>query len=1139
MTHLDVIREITALGLSLSASNGDLRLHGPRGRADATLVDRIKACKPALIAYLTAADTALPLTELQRAYLAGRDEAFEIGGIASHVYHEIEGVWDVPRLERAMNQVIVRHDALRTRFFADGRQARLEAPCAFGIITHDLRSEPEEVQHQCLQALRGHKSHRTLALEAPPLLAVEVSLLADDRMILHVSHDGLIMDGISMFLFFKEWWSFYQDDSLSRRPLQGTFEAYVRAVSALAGKPPTQRAREYWLARLDSLPSAPQIPLRLSPSAITRPRFVQRLVRIDAERWGKIKEHGAQAGLSPSAVLIAAYAEVLSVWGGGEQFTLNTTVADRLPVHPDIHDLIGNFSTTLLLAIAMDRSLGFVDRARVLQAQLRRDLEHRRFSGIEVMRELGRRRGPSVARMPFTFNSAIGYVKHDVTGSALELFGSETFSVSQTPQIWLNAFAMEQHGALVVQLDGVDELFPDGVLEAITTAYRRLLGRLSDAAAWQARTFDLLPEEQKAQRQIVNNTAAPVPNLCMQDAFMAHAERDPQALAIRTSTAEMSYGELRARAIAASAWLRANGVERNELVGLVMRRGPEQIVGILAVILAGAAYLPIDATLPSSRIDYMLDDGRVRCVLSNIHSGALGERPALFLDLTLPLDADAALTLPPHASAGPSDLAYVLYTSGTTGAPKGVMIAQESVVNVISDTNARFGVGPADRFFAISAFGFDLSVYDIFGALSAGAALVLPDHDNANDAAHWLELCGAAGVTIWNSVPALASLLSDEAAAGCGRLPPSLRLILLSGDRIAPTLVAELRRMRPEATIVSLGGPTETTVWNIVHPISAADEARAIIPYGRPNSNNRYYVLNADGTDTPDWVPGELCAAGLGLARGYWSDPAASAQRFFFDEGRQERLYRTGDVGRYLPDGDIEILGRNDGQLKVNGVRIEPGEIETRLGAIPFIREAAVVRRTGAHGDKLVAFLVRASSPALPPNPEAHLRDELSDHLPHFMVPTEFIWIDRMPLTPNGKIDRARLVESQPATTEAADTQVELEAALTALWCKLLGRNDIGPTESFYALGGDSLTGARLSAAVRKEFGVGIPLDRLRLVDSIRGMAAHIAATLPASARSGVAARPQCPIIQASPRRLETTWTLASEVRHPAEPVAR
>src|SRR6185503_11841386 len=345
-------------------------------------------------------------------------------------------------------------------------------------------------------------------------------------------------------------------------------------------------------------------------------------------------------------------------------------------------------------------------------------------------------------------------------------------------------------------------------------------------------------------------------------------------------------------------------VGRDELVGLVMTRGPEQLVGILAVILSGAAYLPVDATLPAGRQRYLLTDGRVRCVLTNTDCADSAGGVQL-LDLRQPAGA-APSSLDPLPGADLDDLAYVLYTSGTTGEPKGVMISRRSVANLVADCQRRFGIGPADRFFGISAFNFDLSVWDVFGALSAGAAIVLPDHDRATDPEHWLQLCEQAEVTVWNSVPAIVALMQEQAAAGGAQPLRTLRLVLMSGDRIPPLLPMALRELLPDLEICSLGGPTETTIWNILQPIDAGYRGQTI-PYGRPNSNNRAYLLDDDGLDVPDWVTGEICAAGTGLARGYWGDQARTDARFFDDPVRGERIFRTGDLGRYLPDGSIAI----------------------------------------------------------------------------------------------------------------------------------------------------------------------------------------------------------------------------------------
>jgi amino acid adenylation domain-containing protein len=1096
MSHVQILRDIQARGLSVAADGGQLRLQGPRERMDAELVGRIKAHKAELIAYLEAAGS-FPLTELQRGYLAGRGEVFEIGNVASHVYHEIEGAWDVDRLQAALRSVVARHGMLRTRFTADGAQVE-QATVDLRIDRLDLRGHSAAEQRDRRAALRAQRSHRILPVDEAPLLAVEVTILADDRMVLHVSHDGLVMDAISMFLFFRDWWSAYTaggDPGRQAEP-EASFAVYVAAVEAARTRAAAQRSRRYWLDRLDDLAPHPDLPLRANPAAITQPRFSAHFVRVDAPSWAGLKDRAAAAGLTPSGLLFAAYAETLACWGAGPRFTVNTTVANRPPIHPRIYEAIGNFGETMLVEVSVDRTVSFTDRARALQAQLRRSLDNRHFSGIEVLRELGRRGGATSARMPYTFNSALGYVHSDVDGSALELFGPEVHTSSQTPQVWLDVTPFEQHGGVVVQFDSVDGLFPEGLVEAMVAGYQSLLEQLLDEGAWSATTLDLLPADQKQRRREANDTARVLPGGGLLDAFAAHAERAADAPAIVTGAATMTYGELLRRATHAAGWLRERQVGCDELVGLVMRRGPEQIIGILAAVLAGAAYLPIDAALPAQRQGYLLADGKVRCVLTNVDDPATGDLGCEILGLdarrpawTVPVDVPA---LP---GASPDDLAYVLYTSGTTGQPKGVMVSRRSVANVVTDCNSRFGIGPRDRFFGVSAFNFDLSVYDVFGALSAGAAIVLPDPDRAADPAHWLALCGSAGVSVWNSVPAIVSLLHDQAAADGAEPLAALRLVMMSGDRIPPTLPSALRDLKPGLRVVSLGGPTETTIWNILHPVGPEEDGAQSIPYGRPNANNRAYVLDRDGLDAPDWVTGEICAAGAGLARGYWGDEVRTAERFHHDRRRGERIYRTGDLGRWLPTGEIDILGRSDFQIKVNGYRIEAGEVETRLDALDAVRRAVVVRQDGAQGARLVAHLVPAGDRR--PS-EAEIREVLRRDLPHYMVPAAVHWHDSLPLTGNGKVDRSRLTAAgapaarvNPAASGAVPDP-GLERDVAALWARVLKLPDVDATSNLYDLGGDSLAAARILTDMRRQFGISIRLDQLPEVETVRAMAAHI-----------------------------------------------
>jgi epothilone synthetase B len=419
----------------------------------------------------------------------------------------------------------------------------------------------------------------------------------------------------------------------------------------------------------------------------------------------------------------------------------------------------------------------------------------------------------------------------------------------------------------------------------------------------------------------------------------------------------MSYRDLDLHARCVAQWLRERGVRPQELVAISMEKGWEQIVAVLGTLMAGAAYMPLDAALPELRREHLLRSGEVRFVLtqSRFPSHFRGEVEALAVDL-LPLDPAA----PQPTPGSPADLAYVLYTSGSTGMPKGVMIEGRSIVNRMSDVVSRFGLTAQDRAIALTALHHDLSVFDIFGMLCcAGGALVIPDHDKLREPGHWCEIMARDGVTVWNSVPAFMSMLVEHLESAGSAAAPSLLWCILSGDFIPVTLPDRMRALAPGLAIVAAGGPTETTVWDICNPLDMVDTSLPSIPYGKPMANARYHVLKDNLDPCPDWTPGELYIGGVGLARGYWRDDAANAAKFVMHPQTGERLYRSGDMGRWLPDGNIEILARRDFQVKIQGQRIELGEIEAALNALPEVDRAVVtVAGDSPERRRLVAHVV-------------------------------------------------------------------------------------------------------------------------------------------------------------------------------------
>lgn len=557
------------------------------------------------------------------------------------------------------------------------------------------------------------------------------------------------------------------------------------------------------------------------------------------------------------------------------------------------------------------------------------------------------------------------------------------------------------------------------------------------------------------------------PDRLIQDLFFEQAVRTPEAPAVISSRRTLSYSELAALAYGLGQRLRALGVRPNTLVAVVMDKGWEQIVGVLGTLAAGAAYLPIDASVPEERLHFLLENGDVELVLTQSWIDEKRRWPAHVRRLSIDCEdliSTSAGPLPRLQS--PDDVAYVLYTSGSTGQPKGVMIGHRGLVNCIVETNREFNVGSSDRALAVTALHHDMSVYDIFGLLAAGGAVVMPDREATRSPDHWIELISRHRVTMWNSVPAFMEMLLVHAAAEKLNMRDGLRLVFLGGDWISLSAPARIRAHFGDVQVVSVGGPTETTVWNIWYPVKEIQPEWHSIPYGHAIPNTRYYVVDENLNDCPVGEPGELCCSGIGLLKGYWRNDEQTRARTAIHPCTGERIYRTGDRGRFVPDGEIEFLGRIDRQIKINGQRIELGEIEATLLRQRGVKQAVVDAIEFEGQKKLAAYVV----PDLPagnarPVEAQELRGALERSLPAYMVPSSFTILESLPLNANGKVDRsllpaaARFVRStltasvHPAPAFASKT----EEIIASVWKKLLGVTEIGPSDNFFDLGGDSI----------------------------------------------------------------------------------
>ncbi|MCB0197255.1 MAG: amino acid adenylation domain-containing protein, partial [Anaerolineae bacterium] len=922
------------------------------------------------------------LTEVQRAYWLGRSEAFELGRVATHAYVEVEGTaLDLARLEGAWQRLIERHEILRAVILPDGRQQVLADVPPYAIKIYDLSEQDEVTRDTQLEAIRAEMAHQVLPAEQWPLFDLRASRLTGERTRLHFSFDMLIGDAWSMVLLFREWQTLYHRPETVLPKWEITFRDYVLAEQALAETQLFEQSEAYWFNRLDSLPSAPQLPLAQDPAAIEQPRFKRYQGRLAVETWQALKSRAKQAGLSPSGVLLAAFSEVLATWSKSTHFILNLTLFNRLPLHPQVNALVGDFTSLTLLEVDNRQAESLAQRARRLQQQLWQDLDHRYVGGVRVLQELSRRQGDQVFS-PVVFTSILGLENLDGTGFDLSAWGDlePVYSISQTPQVWLDHQVSEEQGHLTYNWDVVEGLFPPGLIEAMLEAYETLLVRLvEDETTWQRADQTLTPATQLAQRAAVNDTTAPVAKPLLHTLFAERVAQQPEAVAVISPDRQLTYRQLFELSNRIGHFVRQSEIEPVRLVAVVMDKGWEQVAAVLGILAGGGAYLPIAPTLPDERRHFLLQEGEVSlAALTQQHLADTLTWPegvrTLVVDSDDLVDVDSS---PLPVIQQPTDLAYVIYTSGSTGLPKGVMIDHRGAVNTLLDLNDRFAIGSNDRVLALSNLNFDLSVYDIFGTLAAGGTIVMPEAERRIDPAHWLTLIRDHQVTLWNSVPALMQMLVDYLGSAAERAElESLRLVWLSGDWIPVTLPEQIKAVWPKLQLISMGGATEASIWSILYPIETVNPTWSSIPYGQPMRNQSWQVLNERLEPCPIWVPGELYIGGIGLAQGYWRDEDKTNARFIIHPTTEERLYKTGDLGRYLPDGNIEFLGREDFQVKIRGHRIELGEIEAALRQHPAVKEA-VVSTVGElrESKQLAAYLVPTNQADNGHGPEPGLLD--------------------------------------------------------------------------------------------------------------------------------------------------------------------
>lgn len=992
-------------------------------------------------------------------------------------------------LERTLDEIVRRHESLRTVFpQSDGPPVQVVLPAAaVALARFDLRGLPgAERQAEALR-LATEEARRPFDLVRGPLLRAALWRIGDVEHLLLMTAHHIVIDAWSRGVFFRELGALYhaficgQVSPLPDLPVQyADLAAWQR--QRLQGRF-LEEQLGYWRTRLGGIPARLDLSGdRPRPPVMTYRGAVERF-QVPKSVAEALADLGRRQGATLYMVLLAGLQALLSRYAGQKDVVVGSPIANR--TRKEFEDQIGFFVNTLVHRADLTDDPTFLELLAQVRESALGAYAHQDLPFEKLVDELKPER--SLSHTPLF---QVAFVLQNAPAQSLEVPGLKMTRVRVDTRTEKFDLTLELEGTppgpILGELSYATDLFDPETAARLARHYLRLLESAAENPTRRVGELALLSEEER-RRSLVewNRTDATFPaDRCLHQLVEEQAVRTPEAEAVVATGRRLSYCELRQRATRLAIKVRAMGARPNALVAVAMEKGWEQAVAVLAIHASGAAYLPVDPDLPAERFRYLLEHGDVQVALSQsrIDAQLQPSWPPGIRRICVDTESDEATDGPPPQTVQTSaDLAYVLFTSGSTGVPKGVMIDHRGPVNTCLDVNERFSVGAADRVLALSELSFDLSVYDLFGVLAAGGAVVYPEPQAAPDPAGWWEVATRERITVWNSVPALMQLVVEHCEDRGLRLPPSLRLVMLSGDWIPLTLPDRIRALAPNTKVVSLGGATEASIWSILFPVDRVDTAWTSIPYGRPMRNQRFYVLDPAMEPCPPGVTGRLYIGGVGLARGYWKDTEKTSERFITHPRTGERLYWTGDLGRYRPDGVIEFLGREDFQVKVQGFRIELGEIESALSQHAGVAAAAATLCGERFGPKRIAAYV---VPKGRPGPAAdELRRHVKERLPPYMVPAWFLTLDALPLTPTGKVDRKRLPEPEPSapalTAERPASQ--LETTLAAVWCELLEVGQVGVNDNFFELGGDSILAVRMVAKARQR---GIELSPHQLFEN-------------------------------------------------------
>jgi amino acid adenylation domain-containing protein len=991
-------------------------------------------------------------------------------------------------LTQALHSILERHEILRTAFITNenGEPGQIIIPIekVEPLKIHHLDLRKSEALEQDLEIALTAIGDVCFNLETAPLMKVGLINLQDDKSIISVIFHHIIFDGWSTDVFVKELYALYEKYNEGTEadlpPLALQFKDYASWEKGIIKGDSIESDKNYWLRQFEgNLPILGELGDQKRPKIKTYNGGVISKV-LDKDILKELNTLCDNQEVSLFMVFLALTNILVYKNTGDEDVIIGSPIVNR--DYPELFDQIGFYANTIALRTRFDGDNSFLEILKQVKENVLNAKEHQKFPLDELLNSLNIKYDPS--RNPL-FDIVVTAREEENTGKSNvdtfeSIFDTITNDINAKFDLTFDFLIIEDKLTITLQYNS--DVFSSQKITSLLNHLEQIASQVVDNKDQKISTIDCLTTDEKKYllEELSGHQTHYPKDKTIVDLFTAQAKETPDAIAVVFEEKKLTYKELDERSNQLAHYLREQGVEPDSLVGICLERGLEIIVGMLGILKSGGAYVPVDPEYPLERIDYMLSDAGIKLVLSSAASQEVlkeNEVSVLLLDTQWDLISGYSLESPDTVVL-PNNLAYVIYTSGSTGNPKGVMIEHVNVVRLFINESSLYDFKSSDVWTLFHSFCFDFSVWEMYGALLFGGRLVIVPKATTKDAVSFKELLVKEGVTVLNQTPGSFYAFQEEFLSGS--FEHSLRYVIFGGEALNPSYLRNWKETYPDCALINMYGITETTVHVTYKEITETDVLNSVSTIGSAIPTLGCYIVDADLNLVPIGVIGELCVGGAGVARGYLNREALTAEKFVKNpfEDSDFKLYKSGDLARWLPDGNLEYIGRKDNQVKIRGYRIELGEIENALSLVPQVKQCCVLAKEDNSGTKrLVGYVVLEEQ-----LDKENLQQQLKSSLPDYMVPMLWIELESMPLTSNGKLDKKALPEpeiSDLSTREYIAPRNEVEQKLAVIWQDLLGIEKIGIADNFFDLGGHSLKAVKMFNLIKIQLDVKLMISDL------------------------------------------------------------